>query len=168
MSAIRPALPAITPPATDWQWASFAELSSTDVYAILAQRQDVFVVEQQCVFQDIDGIDQISHHLLAWQATAGVRSLAAYLRCVPPGVKYPEASIGRVMTARAARGSGLGKLLFAQGVQRAASAWPEHAIRISAQQYLEAFYRGFGFATCSEAYLEDGIWHVEMLRPAAL
>ncbi len=163
----QPAVTATEPATTEWQWANFAELSNADVYAVLAQRQDVFVVEQQCVFQDIDGIDQKSLHLLAWQTIAGVRTLAAYLRCVPPAVKYPEASIGRVMTARAARGSGLGKILFAEGVRRTALTWPDHAIRISGQQYLEAFYRGFGFVTCSDPYLEDGIWHVEMLRPAA-
>lgn len=153
---------------TEWQWCSFDGLSSADLYAILAQRQDVFVVEQNCVFQDIDGIDQQSHHLLAWQTSpSGTRVLAAYLRCVAPGIKYPECSLGRVMTARAARGSGLGKLLFAEGVRRAALTYPGCGVRISAQQYLEVFYQGFGFETCSAPYLEDDIWHVEMLRPGS-
>ena len=159
-------LPA-TAPDTEWQWCTFDALSQADLYAILAQRQDVFVVEQNCVFQDIDGVDQQSHHLLAWQTNQScARVLAAYLRCIPPGIKYPECSLGRVMTARAARGSGLGKLLFAEGVRRTALTYPGGGIRISAQQYLEAFYQDFGFESCSAPYLEDDIWHVEMLRPA--
>ena len=151
---------------TAWQWSSFADLSAADLYAILAQRQDVFVLEQQCLFQDIDGVDQHSYHLLAWQNRAGTRQLAAYLRCVPPRIKYLEASIGRVMTARFARGSGLGKQLFAEGVRRTTLEYPTQKIRISAQQYLEAFYSQFGFVTCSEPYLEDAMWHVAMIRSA--
>lgn len=159
--------PLSSPLSIEWQWASFDQLSTADLYAVLAQRQDVFVLEQQCLFQDIDGLDQLSHHLLAWQIREGVRVLAAYLRCVPPGIKYPEASIGRVMSARAARGSGIGRQLFSEGLHRTLATHPHHAIRISAQQYLENFYQGFGFVTCSEPYLEDGIWHVEMRRAAS-
>lgn len=151
-------------PTTHWQWSNFADLNNAELYALLALRQEVFVLEQQCLFQDIDGIDQQSHHLLAWQQAGAVRTLTAYLRCVPPGVLFPQASIGRVLTARAARGSGLGKELFAEGVRYTALQYPCQGIRIAAQQYLEKFYAGFGFTTSSAPYLEDDIWHVDMLR----
>ncbi|MDP9109748.1 MAG: GNAT family N-acetyltransferase [Pseudomonadota bacterium] len=158
-------MPADVLPSTEWQWCHFDALDRAALYAILAQRQDVFVLEQTCLFQDIDGIDQQSWHLLAWQGDGAARRLAAYLRCVPPGLKFAEASIGRVLTARWARGSGLGKALFAQGVARTTALFPDSGIRISAQQYLEAFYASYGFVTCSAPYLEDGIWHVDMLKP---
>ncbi|GAA4032890.1 GNAT family N-acetyltransferase [Actimicrobium antarcticum] len=149
---------------TEWQWADFDQLGNRDVYAMLALRQQVFVVEQACLFQDIDQADQPSRHLLAWQVHDGVRQLAAYLRCVPPGIKFAEASIGRVASAPWARGSGLGRELVAQGVQRTLLAFPAQGIRIGAQRYLEAFYASFGFVTCTAPYLEDGIWHIDMLH----
>jgi ElaA protein len=151
--------------AVEWQWSAFDELDTHALYAILAQRQDVFVLEQQCLFQDLDGIDQLSHHLLAWQMRDGRRVLSAYLRSVPPGINFAEASLGRVLCARAARGTGLGKRLFAEGVRRIVAQYPGQPVRIGAQQYLEQFYAGFGFQTCSQPYLEDAIWHVEMVRP---
>ena len=152
---------------TEWQWSSFAQLSAYDVYAVLALRQDVFVLEQECLFRDIDDIDLQSTHLLGWQLRDGQRRLVAYLRYVPAGIAYRDASLGRVACARAARGMGLGKQLFAEGIRHADQQHPADSLRISAQQYLETFYAGFGFTTLSAPYLEDGIWHVDMLRPAA-
>lgn len=149
--------------AIDWQWRPFDQLGVHDLYALLALRQAVFVVEQDCVFQDADDADQPSQHLLGWQVQDGQRRLVATLRCVPPGVKYAEVSIGRVACAQAARGTGLGRALFAEGLRLTRLAYPGQAIRIGAQQRLERFYAGFGFATCSTPYLEDDIWHVEML-----
>jgi ElaA protein len=149
-----------------WQWSTFDQLGIHDLYAVLALRQDVFVVEQNCVFQDIDGADQASWHLLGWQISDGKRRLVAYLRCVPPGINYPEASIGRVVSAAAARGTGLGRALLAQGLERTLQAYPGQAIRLAEQQRLEKFYASFGFVTCSAAYLEDNIWHIDMRRPA--
>jgi ElaA protein len=153
--------------AIEWRWSSFAQLSAHDVYAILALRQDVFVLEQECLFRDIDDIDQQSTHLLGWQLRDGQRTLVAYLRYVPAGIVYREASLGRVACARAARGRGLGRQLFAEGVRHADQQHPAEGLRISAQQYLETFYAGFGFTASSAPYLEDDIWHVDMLRPAA-
>lgn len=149
---------------TEWQWRSFADLPKADLYEVLALRQHVFVLEQQCLYNDFDGFDQQAHHLLGWRTIDGRRQLAAYLRCLAPGAKYAEMSLGRVLTARAARGAGLGHELLARGIEFAERQHPGHRIRIGAQQYLERFYAGFGFATVSKPYDEDGILHVDMLR----
>lgn len=149
---------------TNWQWATFDELAGADVYAMLALRQEVFIIEQNCVFPDADWVDQQSHHLLGWQEVDGKRVLLSYLRCVAPGVKYPEPSIGRVISAPSVRGTGIGRLLFAEGLRRVNLVYPGQRVRISAQQRLEVFYTGFGFETTSAPYDEDGIPHVEMLR----
>lgn len=154
-------------PVIDWQWSNFAQLGAHDVHAMLALRQDVFVLEQRCLYRDIDAIDLQSAHLLGWQRHGDARTLAATMRYVPAGVLYAEASIGRVTCARAARGMGLGKQLVAAGVRHADQQHPPDSLRISAQQYLENFYAGFGFTTFSAPYQEDGIWHVAMRRPAA-
>jgi len=151
----------------EWQWSGFAELAVTDLYEMLALRQQVFVLEQTCLFPDIDGLDPVAHHLLGWKTTDGKRELAAALRCLPPGVKYDEMSIGRVVTSQAARGTGLGRELVAQGIACATQLHPGQPIRIDAQAHLQAFYAAFGFQTVSEPYDEDGIMHVYMLRPAA-
>lgn len=148
----------------EWQWRCFAQLSGAELYQVLARRQDVFVLEQQCLYQDIDGLDLDAHHLLGWRTIDGERQLAAYLRCLAPGVKYAEMSLGRVLTSRQARGCGIGRALLAQGIARAQQQYPGQRIRIGAQQYLERFYAGFGFKTSSQPYDEDGIMHVEMLR----
>ncbi len=149
---------------TNWQWLSFDQLRCADLYQVLAQRQQVFALEQQCLYPDLDGFDQDAMHLMAWQVRDGKRSLAAYLRCIAPGVKYPEMSLGRVLTAFEARGTGIGKALLERGIWHAEQQHPGHRIRIGAQQYLERFYAGFGFLTTSEPYQEDGIAHIEMLR----
>lgn len=150
----------------EWQWSSFAELTNSEVYEVLALRQQVFVLEQQCLYNDFDGLDQGAHHLLGWRMVDGRRELAAYLRCLAPGAKYEEMSLGRVLTSQAARRSGIGRELLAQGIALAERAHPGHDIRIGAQQYLERFYQGFGFETVSEPYDEDGIMHIDMLRRA--
>jgi ElaA protein len=149
---------------TEWQWSSFGALSKDDLYAIIARRQEVFIVEQHCVYPDIDGADPHSYHLLGWQGDGAQRSLVAYLRCVFPGVKYAEMSLGRVLSAPAVRGSGIGRELLAQGIARAERQFPGGSIRIGAQLYLEAFYGSFGFERVGEPYDEDGIAHIEMLR----
>ncbi|MDC8757727.1 GNAT family N-acetyltransferase [Janthinobacterium fluminis] len=149
---------------TDWQWLTFEELSKTELYRLLALRQEVFVLEQRCLYQDLDGRDLDAWHLLGWQTVDGKRSLAASLRCLAPGAKYPEMSLGRVLTAPAARGTGVGRQLLAQGIARAERQFPGHAIRIDAQRYLERFYQSFGFVSVGAPYDEDGIEHIDMLR----
>jgi ElaA protein len=149
-----------------WQWNSFAGLTAAQLYAMLALRQEVFVLEQACLYPDIDGLDPDAHHLLGWRRVDGRQQLVAHLRCLAPGAKYEEMSIGRVVTSPAARGTGLGRELVAQGLALARQLHPGHAIRIGAQAHLERFYAGFGFVTVSAPYDEDGILHIDMLLAA--
>jgi ElaA protein len=150
----------------EWQWSGFADLTALAVYEMLALRQQVFVLEQTCLYPDIDGLDPGAHHLLGWRTVDGKRELAATLRCLAPGAKYDEMSLGRVVTSPSTRGTGLGRELVAQGIACAERLHPGHTIRIGAQAHLEAFYAGFGFRTVSAPYDEDGILHIDMLRPA--
>ena len=151
-----------------WQCSPFDELSTKEIYAILKARQLVFVVEQNCPFLDADDVDQHCLHLMGWQIRDCVNTLAAYARLVPPGVKYGEPSIGRVITSPEFRGQGLGKELMQRAVQAMDERYPGLAVRIGAQQYLERFYSGFGFVTVSPTYIEDGIPHVEMVRQGVM
>lgn len=148
----------------EWQWLDFESIPRNDLYEILRQRQEVFLIEQHCFYSDLDGLDQDAHHLLGWQVIDGKRQLAAYLRCIAPGVKFPEMSLGRVLTAQAARGAGIGRELVAEGIRRAEAQHPGHGIRIGAQAHLQDFYGSFGFQPISEPYDEDGIMHLDMLR----
>lgn len=147
-----------------WQWRSFESLSVMELYDILAAREAVFIVEQQFICQDIDHLDSDAWHLIGRDRNSGTNALLAYLRVVFPGKKYAEPSIGRVITTQDARGRGLGKALMAEGLKRVEAQYPNCAIRISAQVYLEQFYQDFGFQTVSEPYDEVGIPHIEMLR----
>jgi len=140
-----------------WIDRSFGELSAIDLYAILALRERVFVVEQKCAYQDADGYDAQSRHVWAEDAA---HTIQAYLRIVPAGVKFAEVSIGRVVTAPEARGTGLGKVLMKHGIALAGAV----PIRIGAQAHLEKFYGELGFVRASDVYDEDGIPHIEMLR----
>jgi ElaA protein len=142
----------------------FAELTVLEVYDVLRLRQAVFVVEQQCPYQDADGLDPISLHLLARHSSG---QLAGCLRIVPPGARFPEPSIGRVVVEQTMRRHGIGTAVMTRGIEMANDSYPTLGIRISAQTYLEDFYRSFGFASVGIEYLEDGIPHVEMLRRAS-
>lgn len=144
----------------NWTWARLEALGAGDVYDFLALRSEVFVVEQSCVFLDADGVDRQAWHLLG-RNLAG--ELLAYLRLVDAKVKYPELSIGRVITSPRARAMGLGKRLMQEGLKRTLQMHPNADIRISAQARLQKFYASLGFRTQSEPYMEDGIAHVEML-----
>ena len=150
-----------------WQWSRLDRLAPLDVYTAMALRQQVFVVEQRCAFLDADGLDARAWHLLGWIDGTAARTLAAYLRVVDPGAKYREPSIGRIVTSPPARGLGLGRLLVVEGIARTSALHPGVPIRIGAQRYLERFYSQFNFRTVSAPYDEDGIPHVEMLRPAS-
>lgn len=140
-----------------WHAKQFDELSVHELYAILALRGRVFVVEQNCPYLDPDGCDQASRHVWASDEAGAIH---AYLRIVPSGIKFGEVSIGRVITAPEARGTGLGKELMRRGIA-ACGAGP---IRIGAQAHLERFYGELGFVRASEPYDEDGIPHLEMVR----
>ena len=147
-----------------WQCGPFSALSADDLYAAMQLRQRVFIVEQNCVYLDADDLDQKSDHLLGWQILSGRRRLVAYARLLPPRVKYPEPSIGRVVSHPDVRGNGAGRALMHEAIKRVESTGWGNVIRIAAQMYLEQFYEGFGFRRVTEPYLEDGIWHVDMLR----
>ena len=149
-----------------WQWSQFADLTPYALYAALRVRSEVFVVEQHCAFLDIDGADQEEWHLLGWVESGGANAVAAYLRLLEPGCRFAEASIGRVLTAADFRRTGAGRAAMREGVRKSSEIYPQHAIRIGAQRYLESFYADFGFRPASEPYLEDGIAHIQMLRPA--
>ena len=146
---------------TAWRFGRLDGLTAREVHDILQARSAVFVVEQSCVFQDVDGADPASWHLFC-RADGEV---AAYCRLVPAGAKFAEPSIGRVVTARAVRGTGMGRSLMREALRRCAGLWPGAAIRIGAQLHLERFYGSLGFVRASEPYDEDGIPHIEMLRP---
>lgn len=143
-----------------WVEKTFAELSAAELYAILELRQRVFILEQACLYQDLDGKDDRCAHL--WTRAAS-GELSAYLRILPPGLAYPEPSLGRVIVDPSTRGSGLGVALMREGLARARAKYGPLPIRIGAQAYLERFYASLGFRRVSEDYEEDGIAHLEML-----
>ena len=147
-----------------WQWSRFSELKPEDLYEVVRLREAVFVVEQQCPYPDADGRDPQAWHLLGWSDNGDGRSLVAYARIFEPGVRYTEGSIGRVVTAPAVRGTGVGRTLMAEALRRLESLAPGETMKIAAQRRLEKFYLDFGFRTASAPYEEDGIIHVDMLR----
>lgn len=152
-------------PEVRWRCCAFDALAVAELDAIYRARQQVFVIEQGCAYLDADGADPQCWHLAAW--SAALAEPLAYARIVAPGVKYPEVSIGRVITSSAARGTGLGRELVRRAVAEAEALFPGTGIRISAQAHLQRFYGAFGFLAVGDEYMEDGIPHIEMLRPPA-
>ncbi|HEY5808694.1 MAG TPA: GNAT family N-acetyltransferase [Povalibacter sp.] len=146
----------------DWQWCSLEDLSAAQIYKVFAAREAVFVVEQTCAYQDLDGLDLRARHLIGWSAG----EVAAYLRVLGPGTRFAEPSIGRILTTQPFRGSGAGRTLVELSLRHTDMQFPGHSVRISAQAHLEGFYASFGFTVVSTPYLEDGIPHIEMLRTA--
>ncbi|MGC4036793.1 MAG: GNAT family N-acetyltransferase [Chitinophagaceae bacterium] len=146
-----------------WQIKKFEELTVDELYAILQLRIEVFVVEQNCVFQDIDDKDQYSYHFMGWHD----KHLCAYTRIVPPGTAFKLPSIGRVVTSPKARGNGLGRLLMEKSIAETFRLYGHTDIKIGAQFHLKKFYSSLGFNQSSEIYLEDGIEHIEMIRGVA-
>jgi ElaA protein len=144
----------------NWTWLRFHALGVDNLYDALALRCRVFILEQG-PYLDPDGVDRQSWHLLGRDDEG---ALSAYLRVVDPGVKYTEPSLGRVITAPEARGTGQGRLLLQEGLARCTVAWPGQGIRISAQAHLQPWYGQQGFVAVGEPYGEDGIPHIEMLR----
>ena len=144
----------------DWQVVAYDNLDRHALYALLQLRQQVFVVEQRCAYLDADNWDCVAWHVLGWHN----KTLAATARILPPGYHdWAEHSIGRVATAEGYRGRGLGKELARRSLDFLQNDLAVSAVRISAQTYLDSFYRGFGFRGVSDVYLEDGIPHREML-----
>lgn len=157
--------PIVQASSVQWRSCHFDQLSLRELSSIFMARQLVFSVEQNCAYLDADGHDEVCWHVAAW--SSGHRVPLACARVLPPGEKYAEASIGRVVTTSAGRGLGLGRELMRRSVEIARQQHPGHGIRISAQSYLERFYGSFGFVVQGERYMEDGIPHTEMLLSAA-
>lgn len=145
-----------------WDCKRFDELSADEMYTILCVRQQVFVLEQECLYLDADGKDRESFHLMGFDGD----ELVAYARILDAGVSYAEVSMGRILTTEKVRGSGAGIELMAEGLRFIRNHYGEVSVRISAQTYLLAFYGKFGFRSTGKEYLEDEIPHTEMLRPA--
>lgn len=144
----------------NWKCLPFDELSVHELYAIIRLRNEVFVVEQNCVFQDADNYDQGCYHLAGWDNT----NLVAYARLVPPGLIYTEMSIGRVITSPAYRGVGAGKQLLQNAILNCTLIFGKKPIKIGAQLYLKKLYESFDFQQIGDVYLEDGIEHIHMYR----
>ncbi len=141
---------------------SFTELTLEELYDAMVLRQEVFAVEQDCVYLDADNKDQDAWHLLGKNEKG---ALVAYLRILPKGLSYKQyPSIGRVVTSAKVRKQGAGKALLAAAIQEANTLFPGMDIKISAQTYLLRFYKSFGFEPTGEEYLEDGIPHMAMIR----
>lgn len=136
----------------------FNELTPKELYDILRVRSEVFVVEQECIYEDVDGKDIFSDHLMIKEDG----ELLAYLRILKAGVSYEACSLGRVLVVKEARGRGLAKKILENGINYIVNNWNEKRITIGAQNYLRNFYGSFGFKPISEVYLEDGIPHVDM------
>lgn len=143
-----------------WKIKTFDEFTIPELYQVLKARVDVFVVEQNCPYPDLDDYDQKAVHI--WAEENG--KVLAYCRVFDKGIKYHETSIGRVLTTENARGKSLGKLLIQYAVETIENRFHTPEIRISAQDYLLKFYAGFGFEDTGKKYLEDNIPHTEMLK----
>ena len=141
-----------------WELLPFEKLSTAQVYALLKLRSEVFVVEQQCIFLDMDNKDQHCFNLLGRKEN----ELVAYTRLVPPGISYAQASIGRVVTSLLVRRTGIGRELMKRSITAVQDLFSATTIVIGAQLYLKKFYSSLGFTQSSDIYLEDGIEHIEM------
>jgi ElaA protein len=141
-----------------WQTLSFPELTPIDLYAVLRLRQEIFVVEQQCAYLDLDNLDHQAIHIFCIHDA----QVLAYQRCLPPGLNYPESSLGRVVVCPAMRGQQLGRALVQRGIEHNLQRWPHDDICISAQAHLQDFYAERGFTAEGAEYLEDNIAHRQM------
>jgi ElaA protein len=143
-----------------WILKPFAELTPNELYSILQLRNEVFIVEQNCPYQDMDNKDLKSWHLMGIEEN----KLMAYSRLLGPGISYSESSIGRIVSSPSARKTGMGKKLVKESIEQVKNLFNTDIIRIGAQLYLKAFYESFGFIQDGEVYLEDNIPHIIMLR----
>jgi ElaA protein len=144
----------------NWQLKTFNELSTLQLYQILRLRSEIFVVEQNCVYQDIDDKDQKALHFFCVEK----KQITAYTRLFKPGDYYREAAIGRVVVKKEKRGTGLGHILIKKSIEALENILGDIPIKMGAQTYLIFFYEKHGFKKISEEYLEDGIPHIQMLR----
>lgn len=145
----------------DWRWMRFEVFTLEELYDLLALRQQVFVVEQKCAYLDADGLDRTAWHLLG----RSKGKIVVYIRLIPPGTRYMEPALGRLLTHPSHRVRGLARTAVEKAVAKCRREYPGRGIRISAQTYLTDFYTGLGFSTRGEPYDEDGIPHIEMVNP---
>lgn len=138
----------------------FKDLSLEELYAILQLRADVFVIEQDCIYQDIDGKDEQALHILGYHED----QLVAYTRCFAPHIYFEEAAIGRVVVEKSQRKFGFGHAILKASVKAIEDQYKAKKIKLSAQQYLTQFYESHQFNQLGEGYLEDGIPHIAMLK----
>lgn len=143
----------------EWVCKKFEELKPGELYSILQLRNEVFVVEQNCVYQDADNKDLLSWHLMGWQD----EKLIAYTRLIPSSVVNNKVSIGRVVTSPSVRKKGIGKELMEISIEKTKQLFGNTPVLIGAQLYLKKFYESLGFQQSSPVYLEDGIEHIEMI-----
>ena len=146
-----------------WSLKKFHELTLDELYSALQLRSTVFIVEQNCIYNDVDGKDQLAWHL----AGAEEGNLIAYSRILPPGTVYTDPAIGRVVTSASKRSSGLGRELMNRSIEHCEKLFGNTSITLSAQVYLKKFYESLGFFAVGNEYLDDGIPHVEMTRKAS-
>ncbi|OJW78589.1 MAG: GNAT family N-acetyltransferase [Bacteroidetes bacterium 46-16] len=143
-----------------WIIKEFKELELEELYGLLQLRERVFEIEQNCVYPDLDDKDQTAVHIMGY----GDDKMIAYSRLLPQGISYEDMSIGRVVTHISYRRFGIGKELMTVSIEACYKYFGKAPIRISAQLYLKAFYKGFDFVAVSEPYMEDNIPHIEMLK----
>jgi len=144
----------------NWTIKKFDELTLDELYNILQLRNEVFIVEQNCVYNDTDGKDRPAWHLMAIEGD----KLVAYTRILPPGVSYNDPAIGRVVTSSSKRRSGLGRELMKRSIEACEKLFGKSSITLSAQVYLQSFYESLGFIVVGAEYLDDGIPHIKMSR----
>lgn len=146
----------------EWKCKRFEQLDNNQLYDLIKFRVNIFVVEQYCPYPELDEKDRASdaHHLIAYQNS----TIVAYARLLPPGVSYPESSVGRFGVDASLRLQGIGSILMNKCLEQAAILWPDYDIKVSAQAHLKKFYESFDFKQTSESYLEDDIPHIEMLK----
>lgn len=147
-----------------WSAKKFDDLTVQELYAVLQLRCEVFAVEQKIVYQDCDDYDQKAVHLMGWQGD----KLVAYARLFAPGIKYPEAAMGRFVTSPIVRGKRVGHQLITRALQEVETRFDKAPMTISAQQYLEKFYQSYGFVTTGSPYIEEDIPHIKMTRPGGV
>lgn len=142
-----------------WHQKQFHDLTTKEWYEIARLRCEIFIVEQNCDYQDLDGYDQMSKHLFLKKND----QIVAYMRLIPSGYFYKEASFGRVIVRKSERGHGYARRLVEKGIEQLQNELGEETIKIQAEAYLRDFYRSFGFEEVSEQYLDYDIWHVDMV-----
>lgn len=152
---------------SQWEVKTFQQLTVQQLYDVLRLRVDVFVVEQQCAYRELDGYDQHpeTRHL-SGRNEGG--ELIAYARILPPGISDSEVNLGRFVVKAESRKQGIGHQLIQTALQEISTCWPEMPIKMSAQSHLHRFYAQYGFMQVSDGYLEDGIPHVEMVKDASV